>query len=511
MPFQIDPYDPGAMLARMRPTPPNLDEYEQRALSLQNARNAASLFPIQKQTAELALKQHQFAQQDRELTLKERDEWQKTMAEYYPQYGEKAYEMARPKLATVLRPTTLAGIDKVFVDYKKEIAELEKKRVDTEKTLAELNDADLEALGGIAAHAAGQNYNPSIFDASLMMLSMNRPRSKKATDNLREMIAQNPDSTKELIESLITPKARAAATELAAKRAQTSSAAATEELTRAKIPGEIADAELKAAQAKAMTNMTDADWQTAIGNVVPDKNSALYKRTVAEVQFYKNKGDFKGAADAIKRAGEQLGQMEAAAIGQGITIRGQNLTDIRSRELAEEARQERAQTRADKPPTAAQTTVATYAARMENSGREFERIVQGLGERVWNTIMPNFAQTEKGQVFEQAERDFINATLRRESGAVINPSEFSEARKQYIPQPGDGPQVLKQKAANRKIVIESFKKAAGKAYESPEELLRSGGQGGGQIPRISTKQQFDALPSGSLYIDASDNKQYRKP
>lgn len=60
------------------------------------------------------------------------------------------------------------------------------------------------------------------------------------------------------------------------------------------------------------------------------------------------------------------------------------------------------------------------------------------------------------QQAEQAQRDFINAVLRRESGAVISNDEFSNAKKQYLPQPGDGKEVLAQKRRNRKIAIEGL-------------------------------------------------------
>lgn len=57
------------------------------------------------------------------------------------------------------------------------------------------------------------------------------------------------------------------------------------------------------------------------------------------------------------------------------------------------------------------------------------------------------------QSVEQAQRDFINAVLRRESGAAIAESEFANARKQYFPEVGDSDQVKRQKAANRQLAI----------------------------------------------------------
>lgn len=73
------------------------------------------------------------------------------------------------------------------------------------------------------------------------------------------------------------------------------------------------------------------------------------------------------------------------------------------------------------------------------------------------------------QNMEQAQRDFVNAVLRRESGAVINPDEFSNAQQQYFPQPGDSAEVIRQKEANRQRVIQSLKQGAGKYTPQPSE------------------------------------------
>lgn len=60
------------------------------------------------------------------------------------------------------------------------------------------------------------------------------------------------------------------------------------------------------------------------------------------------------------------------------------------------------------------------------------------------------------QRVEQAQRDFINAVLRRESGAAIAESEFANARKQYFPQIGDSPAVIEQKARNRALATQGM-------------------------------------------------------
>lgn len=74
-------------------------------------------------------------------------------------------------------------------------------------------------------------------------------------------------------------------------------------------------------------------------------------------------------------------------------------------------------------------------------------------------MISNYIKSPERQKFEQAQRDWINANLRRESGAVISDDEFDNARKQYFPQPGDTPEVIEQKRQNRQTVENSFGRA----------------------------------------------------
>ena len=71
-----------------------------------------------------------------------------------------------------------------------------------------------------------------------------------------------------------------------------------------------------------------------------------------------------------------------------------------------------------------------------------------------------FASPEQQQV-EQAQRDFVNAVLRQESGAAISASEFDNARKQYFAQPNDSQEVIAQKKANREMAINGFRISSG--------------------------------------------------
>lgn len=63
---------------------------------------------------------------------------------------------------------------------------------------------------------------------------------------------------------------------------------------------------------------------------------------------------------------------------------------------------------------------------------------------------------EPTQQAAQAMRNFINATLRRESGATITPAEFDNAIKQYFPQPGESQSIIQQKQRNRATAIQGI-------------------------------------------------------
>lgn len=92
-------------------------------------------------------------------------------------------------------------------------------------------------------------------------------------------------------------------------------------------------------------------------------------------------------------------------------------------------------------------------------------LIGGVSESAANSML-----TEKEQQVDQAQRDFINAVLRQESGAAIGASEFENAKRQYFPQPNDKPAVLKQKAENRKTAINGFVRSAGPSAKLNEKV-----------------------------------------
>lgn len=102
-----------------------------------------------------------------------------------------------------------------------------------------------------------------------------------------------------------------------------------------------------------------------------------------------------------------------------------------------------------------------------------------LGQRIKGAVpyVGNYLTSPQYQQFDQAQRDFVNAVLRQESGAAINESEFQNARVQYFPQPGDSEAVVKQKAENRRIKIEGLQRSSGPALTS-QPAPNGGGNAG---------------------------------
>ncbi len=77
----------------------------------------------------------------------------------------------------------------------------------------------------------------------------------------------------------------------------------------------------------------------------------------------------------------------------------------------------------------------------------------------------NFAMSDPGREFRQAQEDWVTANLRKESGAVIGVEEMEKEIAKYFPEINDTPAVLKQKALSRQRAFAGMKVASGRAFE----------------------------------------------
>ena len=71
-------------------------------------------------------------------------------------------------------------------------------------------------------------------------------------------------------------------------------------------------------------------------------------------------------------------------------------------------------------------------------------------------VLGNYANSPGGQQYSQAQKDWVRAKLRKESGAVIGADEMADEITTYFPQPGDGPEVIAQKTRARKIATNAL-------------------------------------------------------
>jgi hypothetical protein len=117
-----------------------------------------------------------------------------------------------------------------------------------------------------------------------------------------------------------------------------------------------------------------------------------------------------------------------------------------------------------------QRTAGLYARRIEQSEKDLKSldgyVPNPVELKVSDAPLGNYMVSDNFQKYDQSRRNFINAVLRRESGAVISEAEFDNANKQYFPMPGDSPDVLKQKEQNRALVLQMMREEAGSAYDT---------------------------------------------
>jgi len=112
----------------------------------------------------------------------------------------------------------------------------------------------------------------------------------------------------------------------------------------------------------------------------------------------------------------------------------------------------------------------SYASRLQQAEDVFGDLTKQGYDRATLTesargllgsIAPAVKTTEYGKQ-TQAENNFINAQLRRESGAAIGKEERAAAEVQYFPRPGDTPEVVEQKRLNRIQAIKNLNNEAGR-------------------------------------------------
>jgi hypothetical protein len=220
--------------------------------------------------------------------------------------------------------------------------------------------------------------------------------------------------------------------------------------------------------------------------------------------------------------------------GQDITMRGQDMTDKRAREegAANRGVQYSAQnltkqrldfdrsggvaavnakngttTPKNEKLTEGMRNNAMYAQRMTAA----EKLLEGTAEQkpgmletiagstplVGSELGANQFRSADRQKAVQAQRDWVRAKLRKESGAAIGVDEMNQEISTYFPQIGDSPEVIAQKKIAREQATQGLIQSSGSAYSPPAER---------QAPIMS---KADAkMPASSIAVTAPNGKTY---
>lgn len=114
--------------------------------------------------------------------------------------------------------------------------------------------------------------------------------------------------------------------------------------------------------------------------------------------------------------------------------------------------------------TEAQSKDNVYATRAEGALALLDSVgaeaMASRGDRVADAIPLGIGrefQSEDFQVAQQAGEEFLQAILRKDTGAAITSQEQDLYGKTYLPQPGDGPRVIEAKRQARIRAIEALK------------------------------------------------------
>lgn len=123
-----------------------------------------------------------------------------------------------------------------------------------------------------------------------------------------------------------------------------------------------------------------------------------------------------------------------------------------------------------------------YAA--DSDASSFEQQLSALGKQM-DVQLPNLLKSKQGQLYRNAQDEFINAGLRDESGAAIAPSEYDRYRAIYFAVPGDQPETIARKQQARARIIKGLRSKAGnlaagsnqpakrrKVYDATGKLIR---------------------------------------
>lgn len=115
-----------------------------------------------------------------------------------------------------------------------------------------------------------------------------------------------------------------------------------------------------------------------------------------------------------------------------------------------------------KPLTEQQSKDTVFTTRAEGSLptlNQYEQALTDAGDAIASGVpfVGNFITSEEFKKAEQSGREFLQAILRKDTGAAITADEEQQYGKTYLPRPGDTPEVMAQKRQSRQRALDAIK------------------------------------------------------
>lgn len=182
-----------------------------------------------------------------------------------------------------------------------------------------------------------------------------------------------------------------------------------------------------------------------------------------------------GAPDPYKQANEQRAQQDQAFQAEQL-----RLSQAAAARADAEARRSQAEFEGTGgKPTETDKKGASFLIRAIGANVGYEDTGQGarnIASQAFQDTAPDISNTflngDARQVADAAQRAFVMATLRQDSGAAIPPEEIESQIRTYFPNPGDGEEVIKFKKRLREQAIEGLRMTAGPEAQDAERRIR---------------------------------------
>lgn len=162
----------------------------------------------------------------------------------------------------------------------------------------------------------------------------------------------------------------------------------------------------------------------------------------------------------------------------------------------------------NRPLTEAQSKDTVYATRAAGALPVLDQLGSNLTDPVQRAVEGDPTGLVRGNVqspeFQQANQaglEFLQAILRKDTGAAITAEEQNQYGRVYLPQPGDSDQVLEQKRVSRQRALAAIEAGIPPQGILNQEraLLETGQPNADGVPSFASQAEYDAAPSGTRF------------